>query len=401
DEIKKLNLENERLKVELKLKEKKDEEIVILKQQLEQYKKDIIKFNYSQKITLIEMEKLKKEQQNKHINDIKEEQKENNKIIIYHLILILILYILLNYLKNLLDIIVMYGVLIIQNLIIINYFVLDQLIIQLLYGILIKINKFNHLINIQVIYIVTIRFWDFKNNQQLQLFNENSGGVCGIAFSPFNGGRYLFSESYKTICLWDIETSKSLHIFNGHEDYVWCIDISSLKIIIIIIIIIIILVLLVEMDILFVLVHMIKLFEYGILKQLNNYVKYGSNELFNIILSGSEDKSVRLWDIRSGQQIQIFNGHTSQVWCVEYTPFIIKNINGNSNVICSGSWDNTIRFWDIRSNKNELYKINVNDTFGVFSLKFLSLKNNGNTKNIDYNLNLCYGSENGPIYIWG
>ncbi|ETO33604.1 hypothetical protein RFI_03498, partial [Reticulomyxa filosa] len=50
-------------------------------------------------------------------------------------------------------------------------------------------------------------------------------------------------------------------------------------------------------------------------------VKYGSNELINIILSGSYDKSVRLWDIRSDQQIQVFNGHKDWVYVVECSPF--------------------------------------------------------------------------------
>ncbi|ETO02965.1 Serine/Threonine protein kinase, partial [Reticulomyxa filosa] len=64
----------------------------------------------------------------------------------------------------------------------------------------------------------TIRFWDFKQNKQLQIFNEHTNGVCGIEFSPFNGGRYLcFGSFNNTICLWDVETSKSLSVFNGHE----------------------------------------------------------------------------------------------------------------------------------------------------------------------------------------
>ncbi|ETO04925.1 hypothetical protein RFI_32471, partial [Reticulomyxa filosa] len=63
-----------------------------------------------------------------------------------------------------------------------------------------------------------IRFWDFKNNKQLQIFNGHTEGVCGIEFSPFNSGRYLCSGSVdKTIRLWDVKTSKSLHVFNGHE----------------------------------------------------------------------------------------------------------------------------------------------------------------------------------------
>ncbi|ETN98263.1 hypothetical protein RFI_39247 [Reticulomyxa filosa] len=44
-QTRKLNLENETLKVELQLKGKKDEEITHLKQQLEQYQKDNLQLN--------------------------------------------------------------------------------------------------------------------------------------------------------------------------------------------------------------------------------------------------------------------------------------------------------------------------------------------------------------------
>ncbi|ETO05801.1 hypothetical protein RFI_31595, partial [Reticulomyxa filosa] len=104
-------------------------------------------------------------------------------------------------------------------------------------------------------------------------------------------------------------------------------------------------------------------------------VKYGSNELVNTILSGSSDKSVRLWDIRSGQQIQVFNGHKMSVHAVEYSSFVINDSSDNSKVICSGSLDNTIRFWDIRSNKNELCMIKGDkEDNGIICLKFIGLK---------------------------
>ncbi|ETO32292.1 hypothetical protein RFI_04826, partial [Reticulomyxa filosa] len=132
-------------------------------------------------------------------------------------------------------------------------------------------------------------------------------------------------------------------------------------------------------------------------------VKYGSNELSNTILSGSYDKSVRLWDIRSNQQIQVFNGHTGQVRAVEYSPFVIRDSVGNSNVACSGSSDNTIRFWDIRSNKNELYVINGEKKKDKIScIKFLQLKKNRrNNNDSSYGITLCYGSKEGSIYFWG
>ncbi|ETO20070.1 hypothetical protein RFI_17148, partial [Reticulomyxa filosa] len=76
---------------------------------------------------------------------------------------------------------------------------------------------------------------------------------------------------------------------------------------------------------------------------------------------------------------------------------------GNSNVICSGSIDNTIRFWDIRSNKKELYMIKGDDeeNNGIICLKFVSLKKKDKTKNVTYDLNLCYGSICGSIRICG
>ncbi|ETN98559.1 WD-40 repeat protein, partial [Reticulomyxa filosa] len=126
-------------------------------------------------------------------------------------------------------------------------------------------------------------------------------------------------------------------------------------------------------------------------------------ELLNTILSGSDDNSVRLWDIRSGKQIQVFDGHSSIVLSVEYSPLVIKNSIGNSNVICSGSFDNTIHFWDIRSNKNQLYVIkgDKKEDNGIICLKFIVLKKKEKTNNVKYDLNLCYGSNKGPIRIWG
>ncbi|ETN97850.1 NACHT and WD40 domain protein, partial [Reticulomyxa filosa] len=182
--------------------------------------------------------------------------------------------------------------------------------------------------------------------------NDNNNKMNNIGVVGGNGYT-ICSGSWDKIRIWDIETTKQLNVFKGHESWI-------------------------------------------------NSVKYGSNELLNTILSGSADKSIRLWDIRSGEQIQVFNRHTHHVYAVEYLPFVIKNIIGNSNVICSGSLDNTIRFWDIRSNKNELHIIkgDEKEDCRITCLKFVSLKKKDKTKNVKYNLNLCYGSYKGPIRIW-
>ncbi|ETO35807.1 WD-40 repeat protein [Reticulomyxa filosa] len=267
----------------------------------------------------------------------------------------------------------------------------------------------------------TIRFWDIKNDRQLQIYNEHTSYVKCIEFSSFNCGQYLCSGSLdKKIRLWDIETSKSLHVFNGHTKGICCVDVSPLQ------------------------SNVnnksnsigviggngyticsgsndatIRIWDIETTKQLIilkghecslSSVKYGSNELVNTILSGSYDSSVRLWDIRSGQQIQVFNGHIDDVYDVEYSPFAVVNnieFDNISNVICSGSFDNTIRFWDIRSNKKELHLIkgdsegdNEGDD-GILCLKFLQLKKSKSKYDSGCGINLCYGSCSGNVYIWG
>ncbi|ETN98826.1 hypothetical protein RFI_38661 [Reticulomyxa filosa] len=108
----------------------------------------------------------------------------------------------------------------------------------------------------------------------------------------------------------------------------------------------------------------------------------------NIILSGSSDNTARLWDIRCGKQIQVFNGHKSTVCSAEYSPFVIKNNIGNSYVICSGSSDSTIRFWDIRSNKEALcVKESDDKEDGINCLKFVPLRKKVNN---NYFVHLYY-----------
>ncbi|ETO18234.1 hypothetical protein RFI_19044 [Reticulomyxa filosa] len=52
---------------------------------------------------------------------------------------------------------------------------------------------------------------------------------------------------------------------------------------------------------------------------------------------------------------------------------------------------------------NELYMIKGNEKEydGIYCLKFILLKKKDKTKNVKYDLNLCYGSYNGLVCIWG
>ncbi|ETN98995.1 hypothetical protein RFI_38493, partial [Reticulomyxa filosa] len=61
------------------------------------------------------------------------------------------------------------------------------------------------------------------------------------------------------------------------------------------------------------------------------------------VLSASHDGTIRLWDIVSGVQIQIFEGHSDWVLVAEFSPY--------GDIIASGSSDKTIRLWDVKTGK--------------------------------------------------
>ena len=58
-------------------------------------------------------------------------------------------------------------------------------------------------------------------------------------------------------------------------------------------------------------------------------------------VSGSMDKTLKLWDLESGMLLHTMKGHTGPVWAVAVTP------NGTHAV--SASWGKTLKLWDLQS----------------------------------------------------
>ncbi|ETO33071.1 hypothetical protein RFI_04036, partial [Reticulomyxa filosa] len=79
-----------------------------------------------------------------------------------------------------------------------------------------------------------------------------------------------------------------------------------------------------------------------------NSIDYSTFDDNQFICSGSCD-AVRIWDYDNNKQIQLFNGHESEVYCVKFSQY--HNHSHHQNVICSSSSDNTIRFWDFKYNQ--------------------------------------------------
>ncbi|BAY31277.1 WD-40 repeat-containing protein [Nostoc carneum NIES-2107] len=141
--------------------------------------------------------------------------------------------------------------------------------------------------------------------QELQTLSDHNSAVNSVAFSP-DSQKLASGSDDSTIKLWDVSTGKVIqtiphlqeatptasYIDSGYQDSVTSIAFSS----------------------------------------------DGKK-----LASGSEDKTIKLWDISTGKLLQTFNGHSS----------LIKTIalSSDGKKLASGSDDKTIKLWDISTGK--------------------------------------------------
>ncbi len=60
-----------------------------------------------------------------------------------------------------------------------------------------------------------------------------------------------------------------------------------------------------------------------------------------MIVTGSNDHTVRLWKTTTGQPIKTLQGHEGNVWHVGFSP--------DGERVISASWDNSVRVWEVES----------------------------------------------------
>jgi WD40 repeat protein len=58
-----------------------------------------------------------------------------------------------------------------------------------------------------------------------------------------------------------------------------------------------------------------------------------------LLASGSHDKAVKLWNVRSGECVKTLLGHGEDVESVSFSP--------DGSLLASGSGDKTVKLWDV------------------------------------------------------
>lgn len=59
------------------------------------------------------------------------------------------------------------------------------------------------------------------------------------------------------------------------------------------------------------------------------------------LVTGSADRTVRLWDVATGKEKLVLRGHGEAVWSVALSP--------DAQTIASASWDRTVKLWDAKT----------------------------------------------------
>ena len=146
------------------------------------------------------------------------------------------------------------------------------------------------------------KLWDFYSGRKIKDLTFRKGrDIFGdtvyissdsLDFSP--DGRYVVSSYYidHEFYLLDVSTDRKVRTFKGHTDYV-------------------------------------------------NSVAFSPDGKY--ILSGSRDKTLKLWEVSSGREVRTFEGHKSHVSSAAFS--------ANGEYAISTSSDSTVRLWSIKSGK--------------------------------------------------
>jgi histone-binding protein RBBP4 len=70
----------------------------------------------------------------------------------------------------------------------------------------------------------------------------------------------------------------------------------------------------------------------------------------NEFASVSDDKKLKIWDMRQSSAAKTIDAHINEIMSVDYSPF-------DSNLMITGSADRSVAVWDTRNMRTKLFSL--------------------------------------------
>ncbi|CAK9436326.1 uncharacterized protein LODBEIA_P08840 [Lodderomyces beijingensis] len=203
-----------------------------------------------------------------------------------------------------------------------------------------------------------ILIYSTKTGQLMKVLEGHEGGVWALKYS---GNTLVTGSTDRTVRVWNMNTGRCTHIFRGHTSTIRCLDIINPTVI----------------------------------------GKDASGEdivypEYPLLVTGSRDHNIHVWklpilgdqdcetpvfdggEIDNPYLITILSGHTQSV----------RSISGHGNIIISGSYDSTVRVWDLLDN-GECKHVLQGHNDRVYSTA------------MDFDKKICFsGSMDSTINLW-
>jgi len=212
----------------------------------------------------------------------------------------------------------------------------------------------------------TIKIWNLSTFELVTTLEGHTDSVSSVVVSGNKfgnniGKQYIISgSSDTTIKIWDLSTFELVTTLEGHTVSIYSVAVSGI---------------------------------------INTTDKFGNNIGKQYIISGSYDRTIKIWDLSTFRLVATLEGHTASVNSVVVSGIINYPNNISKQYIISGSFDETIKIWDLSTFK--LVKTLEGHTNFVMSVAVISSVEN--TTNLPDNIGKQYiisGSYDSTIKIW-
>ncbi|KAF8323591.1 WD40-repeat-containing domain protein [Cantharellus anzutake] len=158
-------------------------------------------------------------------------------------------------------------------------------------------------------------------------------GASVVTCLLFSRRRIISASDDHSIHVYDPADGRQIRILEGHEGGVWALAVCSRRIV--------------------------------------SRNPHASPKYYDLLVSGSTDRTVRIWDLATGRNTHVFGGHTSTVRCLAVVrPTWIEKDDGSGvkekwpkrTLIVTGSRDHSLRVWRLPGRGEDEYRCFGADT---------------------------------------